>query len=61
MRDIVGVVEDVKQSGLGVAAAAEAYAPLAQSPFSKMVVAENTAMDRSAQPGSGGAPPGSRA
>ena len=45
MREIVGVVGDVKQSGLGVEAAPEAYAPLAQSPFFKMFVAVHTVMD----------------
>ncbi len=45
MREIVGVVGDVKQSGLGVEAAPEAYAPLAQSPFSTMFVTVHTVMD----------------
>lgn len=34
MREIVGVIGDVKQSGLQAEAAPEVYAPLSQSPFS---------------------------
>jgi putative ABC transport system permease protein len=43
MREIVGVIGDVKQSDPGGAAAPEVYVPLAQIPFSPMVVVVNTA------------------
>jgi putative ABC transport system permease protein len=45
MREIVGVIGDVKQSGLGVEAAPEVYAPLAQSPFGAMFIAIRTSND----------------
>ncbi len=45
MREIVGVVGDVKQSGLNAEVAPEAYAPLAQSPFSPVFVVVRTASD----------------
>ncbi len=45
MREIVGVIRDVKQSELGAEAAPEVYAPLAQSPFSSMFVVIRTAND----------------
>ncbi len=45
MREIVGVIRDVKQSELGAEAAPEAYAPLAQSPFPSMFIAVRTAND----------------
>ncbi len=45
MREIVGVIADVKQSGLGSEAAPEAYAPLAQSPFGTMFIAVRLAND----------------
>jgi putative ABC transport system permease protein len=45
MREIVGVIEDVKQSGLGTEAAPEVYAPLAQSPFGTMFVVARAAND----------------
>lgn len=45
MREIVGVIGDVKQSGLGVDAAPEVYAPLAQSPFDAMFVVLRTTND----------------
>jgi putative ABC transport system permease protein len=38
MREIVGVIPDMKQSGPGVEAAPEVYAPLAQSPWDSMFV-----------------------
>jgi putative ABC transport system permease protein len=45
MREIVGVIGDVKQSGLGAEAAPEVYAPLAQSPFGSMFFVVRTAAD----------------
>jgi len=45
MREIVGVIGDVKQSGLGTEAAPEVYAPLAQSPFGTMFLVIRTAND----------------
>jgi putative ABC transport system permease protein len=45
MREIVGVIEDVKQQGPGAAAAPEVYAPLAQSPFDTMFILARTAND----------------
>src|SRR5579864_7188210 len=45
MREIVGVIGDVKQSGLGAQAAPEVYAPLAQSPFGTMFLVIRTAND----------------
>jgi putative ABC transport system permease protein len=45
MREIVGVIGDVKQSGPGAEAAAEAYAPLAQCPFDPMIIVVRTAND----------------
>jgi len=45
MREIVGVVEDVKQRGPAVEAAPEVYAPLAQCPFDTMFVVARTASD----------------
>ncbi len=45
MREIVGLIADVKQSGLDAEAAPEAYAPLAQSPFLSMFIAVRTAND----------------
>lgn len=45
MREIVGVIADVKQSGLGAETAAEVYAPLAQSPFSSMFIVVRSAND----------------
>jgi putative ABC transport system permease protein len=44
MREIVGVIGDVKQD-LGAEAAPEVYAPLAQSPFSTLFVVVRTAND----------------
>ena len=43
MREVIGVIEDVKQSGLGEAASAEIYAPQAQSPFGTMSLVIRTA------------------
>ena len=45
MREIVGVIGDVKQSDLGAEAAPEVYAPLAQSPFGTMCFVVRTAND----------------
>ncbi len=45
MREIVGVIKDVKESGLAAEAAPEVYAPLAQSPFGTMFIAIRTAND----------------
>jgi putative ABC transport system permease protein len=45
MREIVGVVADAKQSGLGAETVPEVYAPLAQSPFGTMFIAIHTAND----------------
>src|SRR5271157_118833 len=45
MREIVGVIGDVKQSDLGSEAAPEVYAPLAQSPFYTMLMVVRTAND----------------
>jgi len=45
MREIVGVIGDVKQSDLGAEAAPEVYAPLAQSPFGTMFFVIRTAKD----------------
>jgi putative ABC transport system permease protein len=43
MREIVGVIRDVKQNVLDAEAAPEVYAPLAQSPFNTMFFVLNTA------------------
>jgi putative ABC transport system permease protein len=45
MREIVGVIGDVKQAGLQTQAAPEIYAPLAQSPFGTMFIVARTAID----------------
>ncbi len=45
MREIVGVIGDVKQNVLDAEAAPEVYAPLAQSPFGTMFFVMNTAGD----------------
>ncbi len=45
IREIVGVIEDVKQSGLGDDASPEIYAPQAQSPFGTMILVVRTAND----------------
>jgi putative ABC transport system permease protein len=45
MREIVGVIGDVKQAGLETQAAPEIYAPLAQSPFGTMFIVARTAID----------------
>ena len=45
MREIVGIIQDVKQSGLQAEAAPEMYAPLAQSPFSPVFFVVRTATD----------------
>ena len=45
MREIVGVIGDVKESGLGAEAPPEVYAPLAQSSFGTMSFAIRTATD----------------
>jgi predicted permease len=45
MREIVGVIGDVKESGLETQAAPEVYAPLAQSPFGTMFIVARTALD----------------
>ena len=45
MREIVGVIEDIKQSRPGAEAAPEIYAPLAQSPFDTMFIVARTAND----------------
>jgi putative ABC transport system permease protein len=45
MREIVGIIADVKQSGLGDEAAPEVYAPLAQSPFGTMFFVVRTVND----------------
>jgi putative ABC transport system permease protein len=45
MREIVGVIGDVKQSGLDAQAAPEVYAPLAQSPFGTMFLVVRTVND----------------
>jgi putative ABC transport system permease protein len=45
MREIVGVVRDTRQSGLGIETVPEVYAPLAQSPFSTMFIAVRSAVD----------------
>jgi putative ABC transport system permease protein len=45
MREIVGVVEDVKQSGPSSQAAPEVFAPLAQSPFDTMFIVARTVND----------------
>ena len=47
MREIVGVIGDVKESGLETEAAPEVYAPLAQSPFDSMFIVVRTAIDPS--------------
>ncbi len=47
MREIVGVIGDVKESGLGTEAAPEVYAPLAQSPFDSIFIVARTAIDPS--------------
>jgi putative ABC transport system permease protein len=45
MREIVGVIGDIKQGDLGAEAAPEVYAPLAQSPFNTMFIVARTAND----------------
>jgi putative ABC transport system permease protein len=45
MREIVGVIGDVKQAGIETQAAPEIYAPLAQSPFGTMFIVARTAID----------------
>ena len=45
MREIVGVIGDVKQGGVGIEAAPEVYAPWAQSPFGTVFVVAHTAID----------------
>jgi predicted permease len=45
MREIVGVTKDVKQSGPGLEAAAQAYAPLAQCPLDSMAIVVRTMSD----------------
>jgi putative ABC transport system permease protein len=45
MREIVGVIPDMKQSGPGVQASPEVYAPLAQSPFDTMFIVVRTSND----------------
>jgi putative ABC transport system permease protein len=45
MREIVGVISDVKQSGLNTEAQPEIYVPIAQSPFSPMFIVLRTAND----------------
>jgi putative ABC transport system permease protein len=45
MREIVGVIEDVKQSSPSAEADPEVYAPLAQSPFDTMFITVRTAGD----------------
>ncbi len=45
MREIVGVVGDVKQGDLGGESSPEVYAPLAQSPFSPMIILVRTRID----------------
>ena len=45
MREIVGVIDDMKQSGPGTEVAPEIYAPLAQSPFDTMFIVVRTAND----------------
>jgi putative ABC transport system permease protein len=45
MREIVGVIGNVKQSNPGAEAASEAYVPLAQCPFDPMFIAVRTAND----------------
>jgi putative ABC transport system permease protein len=45
MREIVGVVEDVKQSGPAADTDPQVYAPLAQSPFDSMYIAARTGND----------------
>ena len=45
MREIVGVVADVKQGDLGADAAPEVYAPLTQSPFAPMFIVVRTNTD----------------
>jgi putative ABC transport system permease protein len=45
MREIVGVIGDVKQGGVETQASPEIYAPLAQSPFGTMFIVARTALD----------------
>jgi putative ABC transport system permease protein len=45
MRQIVGVIGDVKQAGIATQAEPEIYAPLAQSPFGTMFIVARTAID----------------
>lgn len=45
MREIVGVIGDVKQAGIETQASPEIYAPLAQSPFGTMYIVARTAID----------------
>lgn len=45
MREIVGVIADVKQGELGVEALPEIYAPLAQSAFSPMTIVLRSSSD----------------
>jgi putative ABC transport system permease protein len=45
MREIVGVIGDVRQNGLSADPTPEVYAPLAQSPFDAMFIVVRTAND----------------
>jgi putative ABC transport system permease protein len=45
MREIVGVVQDVKQQGPGAAAVPEVYAPLAQCPYDTLFILARTTND----------------
>ena len=45
MREIVGVIPDMKQTGPGVEAAPEVYVPLAQCPFDTMFIVVRTGND----------------
>ena len=45
MREIVGVIADLKQSDLGSDSSPEIYAPLAQCPFNSMFIAVRTVND----------------
>jgi putative ABC transport system permease protein len=45
MREIVGVIADVKQNGLGAEASPEVFAPLAQSPFDSVFFVIRTGND----------------
>jgi putative ABC transport system permease protein len=45
MREIVGVIEDIKQSGPGVEAEPEVYVPFAQCPWDSVFIAVHIATD----------------